>query len=201
MNLSFFKDNYSKKLSENFSSRSELYINIKKKSVQNLWWIIGVTLLKLTFFIISGIILEENTQLTISPWLINTLHALDLSLLILPAFFSIINGILIFRITSKNTFEALLQSIKRARNYLKLYISLVLVAYLCIIYITIYWTIVSSTNDLALYDRFSFYASLILTCVVSTILILLILWGVYKILYSRFLKRLNIFYNLLKDAV
>lgn len=199
--LNFFKDTYADIDTAKFNSRAELYGAIKKKSVRSLLWICIINLLLSAFFIFSSFLYQINGKRNVNSFSSLTLLVADYTLLILPVVFTVLCAYLIYRIRIKNTVETLLSSTKNAKNGLKLYLSLILIAYLLVIYITIYQTIVSGTNDITLDDSFSFYAALILSCVVSTILILLILWLLYKILYSRFLRSLTKNYYILKDFV
>lgn len=184
-----------------FSSREDLYVAIKKKSINTLLWICAVNLGKLAFFAFSGFLFNINSQSNGSSFPASILTTVDYALIVLPIVFTFLWIYLIFRIRSKNTVETLLISIKNAKNGLKLYLSLVLISYLIIIYITIYQTIVSGTNDVTLNESWSYYTAIILACVVCTIVILLILWLLYKLLYSRFLKSLTKNYYTLKDMI
>jgi len=199
--LNFLKDKYTEMDITKFSSREDLYVAIKKKSINTLLWICAINLGKLAFFALSGFFFNMNNQLNISSFPTSVLSIVDYALIILPIVFTLFWIYLIFRIRSKNTVETLLISIKNARNGLKLYLSLVLISYLIIIYITIYQTIVSGTNDETLNESWSYYTAIILACVVCTIVILLILWLLYKLLYSRFLKSLTKNYYTLKDMI
>lgn len=199
--FNFFKDTNSEKFLTNLNNRNELYNTLKKKSIITLLWICAINVLKLTFFILSSFFYTVNSKSNVTSLSSKILMIVDSSLLILPVIFTFFCIYLIVKSKNSNTSESLFLSVKNARNGLKLYLFVILIAYLIIIYITIYLTIVEGINNVTLYDVFSFYASLILTCIVSTILILLILWLLYKLLYSRLLKRLNLFYSILKDMI
>ncbi len=186
---------------EHIPTREELYQKIKRKSLNTLKWIIVVNVLILAFFTLSSFLFNINSQPQSNSLPASALIFADYSLLILPIVFTIVCVYMIFKITRNNTVETLLLNIKNAKNVLKLYLSLILIAYLIIIYITIYQTIVSGTNDVTLNESWTYYTAIILTCVVCTIIILLILWILYKLLYSRFLKKLTKNYYILKDML
>ena len=199
--LNFLKPNSNGEHGEDILTREELYQKIKRKSLKTLKGIVIVNILILAFFISSSFLFKINEDTKTESLSSSVLTFTDYALVILPVAFTMVCAYLIFKIKKNNTVEALLLNIKNARNILKLYLSLILTAYLIIIYITIYRTFVSGTNDVTLDESWSFYTAIILACVVCTIVILLILWLLYKVLYSRFLKSLTKNYYVLKDMI
>lgn len=201
MKLRFFKDNNTIKNNFDFKNREELYAFLQKKSITVFGWIIFVNLFKLMFFLSFGYIFDESDDLNSTLFLDTLLKVVDYFLIFLPLLFSGICVYYIYKVKQKNSFETLLKAIKNVKNALQIYVFTILIAYLVILYITIYLIIITSTNEPDFYNGFSFYATLILTCLVATIFILLILWLFYKITYSRFLKKLKSYYRVLINVV
>lgn len=200
--LDFLKEHWSKQTDYPIKTRAEIQKILQKSSSNTLKWLIGANIFELCFFILIGLLFGNSAEDQIDAESIYWLSKLDYVIYALPIIFSLIFISLIRKINTNNSVSGLISSVIKARKLLNIYIYINFSIFIGIIYYSIYLSLTSeqfkNVNSAELSPTVTF-TILIITCVLISIVYMLIIWGFYKLLYGRFLKRLNQNLDQLKD--
>lgn len=200
--LDFLKEHWSKQTDYPIKTRAEIKKILQKSSSNTLKWLIGANIFELCFFILIGLLFGNSAEDQIDAESIYWLSKLDYVIYALPIIFSLIFISLIRKINTNNSVSGLISSVIKARKLLNIYIYINFSIFIGIIYYSIYLSLTSeqfkNVNSAELSPTVTF-TILIITCVLISIVYMLIIWGFYKLLYGRFLKRLNQNLDQLKD--
>lgn len=200
--LDFLKEHWSKQTDYPIKTRAEIQKILQKSSSNTLKWLIGANIFELCFFILIGLLFGNSAEDQIDAESIYWLSKLDYVIYALPIIFSLIFISLIRKISTNNSVSGLISSVIKARKLLNIYIYINFSIFIGIIYYSIYLSLTSeqfkNVNSAELSPTVTF-TILIITCVLISIVYMLIIWGFYKLLYGRFLKRLNQNLDQLKD--
>lgn len=200
--LDFLKEHWSKQTDYPIKTRAEIQGILQKSSSNTLKWLIGANIFELCFFILIGLVFGSSAENQLDAETTYWFSKLDYVIYALPIIFSIIFITLIKKINTNNTVSGLISSVLKARKLLNIYIYINFSIFIGIIYYSIYLSLTSdqfkNINSPELSPTVTF-TILIITCIIISIVYMLIIWGFYKLLYGRFLKRLNKNLDQLKD--
>lgn len=188
---------------DNFPKKQvkELQLIIKKKSLNILNWLIIINFIVIGILLLSSLLAEDTGIIIINSKVTSFLKVLDYVLFLLPLISTIVCIYIIRKIKTDNSVATLLKNIIDLKKTVRLLVISYFLVYLIILLIGLYASSFTIDNLLQTENitESKAYIVFAITCIIVGGIYCGILWGIYKLTYRRFLKRLDENYKSLKE--
>lgn len=188
---------------DNFPKKQvkELQLIIKKKSLNILNWLIIINFIVIGILLLSSLLAEDTGIIIINSKVTSFLKVLDYVLFLLPLISTIVCIYIIRKIKTDNSVATLLKNIIDLKKTVRLLVISYFLVYLIILLIGLYASSFTIDNLLQTENitESKAYIVFAITCIIVGGIYYGILWGIYKLTYRRFLKRLDENYKSLKE--
>lgn len=188
---------------DNFPKKQvkELQLIIKKKSLNILNWLIIINFIVIGILLLSSLLAEDTGIIIINSKVTSFLKVLDYVLFLLPLISTIVCIYIIRKIKTDNSVATLLKNIIDLKKTVRLLVISYFLVYLIILLIGLYASSFTIDNLIQTENitESKAYIVFAITCIIVGGIYYGILWGIYKLTYRRFLKRLYENYKSLKE--